>query len=335
MSNPLTIVMYHYVRPLHRSRYPELKALELSCFRGQLDFIGRHYTVVDMEQVIAATRGEPLPPRPLLLTFDDGYRDHYEHVVPLLVERGWQGSFFPPACAVREGRVLDVNKVHFTLASVEEPGCLVEAIFAALDEHRGEHDLADNAAYFGTYAHESRYDGPEVTFVKRMLQKGLPDGLRERVIERLFRRFVTTDEADFAADLYMSVDQLREIHAMGMCIGSHGDRHRWLNTLPGEWQRQEVDASLAFLGELGVPRHDWVMCYPYGGYDDGLLAMLRERGCALGLTVEVDLADVWRHDPLRLPRVDTNDLPAQADAVPGEWAWVAASSSRWGAGVSS
>jgi hypothetical protein len=73
MSNCLTIVMYHYVRPMQESHFPNLKALELTRFCWQLDYIQRHYQVITMEEVIAATRGEAsLPERSLLLTFDDG-----------------------------------------------------------------------------------------------------------------------------------------------------------------------------------------------------------------------------------------------------------------------
>ncbi|EWG98243.1 polysaccharide deacetylase family protein [Halomonas sp. BC04] len=320
MANNLTIVMYHYVRPLRGSRYPDLKALELERFRGQLGFIQRHYHVVSMEEVIAATRGDAsLPERALLMTFDDGYRDHYQHVLPLLVDRGLQGSFFPPVCAVRDNRMLDVNKIHFILASGANPRQLIDEIYATLDAKRTEYSLPGNAEYFAAYSRESRYDDPQVTFVKRVLQKGLPKSLREPLIDRLFRRFVTEDERGFAAELYMNSVELRELRSAGMFIGSHGDRHLWLNTLSVEEQRHEIDASLDFLSELGVLAHDWVMCYPYGGYDDSLLGILRDRHCALGLTVEVGVADLTQHDALLLPRLDTNDLPIDGKALPNKW----------------
>ncbi|MFG6179345.1 polysaccharide deacetylase family protein [Halomonas sp. THAF12] len=320
MSQQLTIVMYHYVRPLRGTRYPTLKALELERFRGQLDFIQRHYRVVSMEEAIAASRGDiRLPERALLLTFDDGYRDHHEHVLPLLAARGWKGSFFPPVCAVREGRVLDVNKIHFVLASGVDERRLVDEILTELEAHRDDHDLPDRGELFAAYSRESRYDGPEVTFIKRILQKGLPRALREPLIDRLFKRFVTEDERGFAGELYMGEGELKELHAAGMTIGSHGDRHQWLNTLTPQQQQREIDNSLAFLTNLGVPAQDWVMCYPFGGYDDGLLQLLRARQCALALTVEVGIADLAHQDPLRLPRLDTNDLPVAADAPPGHW----------------
>mgnify|MGYP002737711745 FL=1 len=326
--NPLTIVMYHYVRPIAESRYSGIKGLELEHFRGQLNFIDRHYRVVTMDEVIAASRGEAtLAPRSLLLTFDDGYLDHHDHVLPELVARGWQGSFFPPACAVRERRVLDVNKIHFALASTEGSGdkgreAMISEILAAIDENRDAHQLRPSADYYSEFAKPGRYDDPQVIFIKRVLQKGLPPALSEQIIHQLFRRFVTEDEASFADELYMNYDQLGALRDAGMCIGSHGDQHLWLNTLDDAQQAEEVEAGLTFLDELGVPRRDWVMCYPYGGYDKRLLELLRRRGCALGLTVEPKLADPLHQDPLCLPRVDTNDLPVSADASTSEMPWV-------------
>lgn len=315
MANNLTIVMYHYVRPLRGSRYPALKALELEHFSSQLDYIQSHYQVVTMEEVIAATRGDVnLPDNSLLLTFDDGYLDHYAYVFLELVSRGLQGSFFPPVCAVRERRVLDVNKIHFTLASDAHPKKLIGKIFSAIDANRDEHGLPSNAEYYEAYCRGGRYDEAEVTFIKRILQKGLPKTLREPLIDELFRHFVTQDEQSFADELYLNENQLREMLDAGMWIGSHGDEHLWLNSLLAKEQRHEIDASLDFLAGLGVQTRDWVMCYPFGGYDDSLLEILREKGCALGLTVNVGVANLSKHDALLLPRLDTNDLPIDGNA---------------------
>ena len=321
MNSPLTIVMYHYVRNLGRSRYPAIKGLDTELFRGQLAYFARHYSVVGMEEVIAAVNGEPeaLPPQPLLLTFDDGYIDHFTNVLPLLAEHGMQGSFFPPAKAIEEGQVLDVNKLHFVLASVDHPDTIVDFLFDALDGIRKEHDLPPNQALFDRLSRDGRYDDPSTLFVKRLLQRELPERVRAELTDALFRRFVTADEAAFSAELYMNPDQLRYMRHAGMFLGSHGHDHYWMNTLCEQAQRREVELSLAFLERLGVDLRQWVMCYPYGGYNASLLNVLRDYDCALGLTTEVTLADLGRHDRLALPRLDTNDLPKQADAAPGQW----------------
>ena len=107
----LTIIMYHYVRDLPRTRFPEFKGLLTSQFEGQLDYITQHYTVCGVQQVIATTRGEgELPSNACILTFDDGFIDHYVTVFPMLEERGIIGSFYPSAKAVEECRLLNTHK---------------------------------------------------------------------------------------------------------------------------------------------------------------------------------------------------------------------------------
>ncbi len=307
----LTIVMYHYVRDLARSRYPRIKGLSVEGFRGQLDYIGQHYNVVRMEELIAAATdpAATLPPRAVLLTFDDGLRDHFTNVLPMLAERGWQGSFFPPARPISARTVLDVHKIHFTLAAVDDQGSLVDVLFSELNERRDHWELSANEVYWRKLARATRLDPAEVIFIKRMLQRELPRALRAEVTDVLFRRFVAADEQAFADELYVTWDQLREMGRQGMYIGNHGTTHRWLDTLSPREQQSEIDESLALMREVGAATERWVMCYPYGAHNDGLRRLLRARGCVLGLTTEVAVADLTRHDLLALPRLDTNDLP--------------------------
>jgi hypothetical protein len=84
----------------------------------------------------------------------------------------------------------------------------------------------------------------------------------------------------------------------------------WLNQVSPEAQVVEIDKSLEFLLTLGIKRDGWTMCYPYGGFNDSLLHILRDRRCRLGFTVEARVADLNGDDRLTLPRVDTNDLPS-------------------------
>jgi len=249
-----------------------------------------------------------MPPNPVLLTFDDGYIDHYTNVFPLLDEYGIQGAFFPPVRAIMEDRVLRVNKIHFLLASITNPAAAIDRMLELVDLCRDSHDLESNDHYRDLYAVANRFDPAEVIFIKRLLQKGLPEDVAESVTDALFCEFVTADEAAFSAELYMSPDQLKTMVRAGMSVGSHGRDHRWLNTLEPQEQAEEVDASLEFLGALGAETDDWVMCYPYGGYDASLLAILRDRSCAMGLSVELGKTDLDAVDPMVLPRIDTNDV---------------------------
>jgi peptidoglycan/xylan/chitin deacetylase (PgdA/CDA1 family) len=104
-----------------------------------------------------------------------------------------------------------------------------------------------------------------------------------------------------------------------MMIGSHGYNHDWLNHLSPEQQATDIDLSLDFLRTIGVESNAWVMCYPYGGWSESLLRLLRERDCAIGFTTQVGLALASGDDPLLLPRLDTNDLPKDGSAAAAGW----------------
>ncbi len=321
MSAGVTILMYHFVRDLARSRFPAIKGLTVDAFRGQLAYLMRHYQIVTMESVLDALAigGIGLPPRAALLTFDDGYADHFDHVFPILDELGVQGSFFPPARPVLEDRVLDVNKIHFILACASRPDALLGDVIAAIDARQDRFQLRRGVEYWSGFDESSRFDTREVTFVKRVLQKTLPEAPRAEIVDELFRRYVTEDETAFARELYMSLDQLRCMRRHGMFIGSHGYSHVWLNAVDRQTQESEVNRSLDFLRKVDPEMKRWVMCYPYGGYDVTTLEVLRAHGCSAGLSVEVGIADLKVNDRLVLPRLDTNDLPHGAMAPPSEW----------------
>jgi peptidoglycan/xylan/chitin deacetylase (PgdA/CDA1 family) len=321
MSSGLTIVTYHYVRDAARSRFPAIKGLTIEAFRGQLAYIARHYQIVTMESVLDALAdgGTGLPARAALLTFDDGYADHFNHVLPILDELGVQGSFFPPARPVLDDRVLGVNKIHFILAAASRPEELLGEVVAAIDARRERFGLRPGAEYWTVFDEASRFDTREVTFVKRVLQKTLPEAPRTEIVNELFRRYVTEDEAAFARELYVNLDQLHRMRRQGMFIGSHGYSHVWLNAVDQRTQELEVSRSLNFLRMVDPAMKRWVMCYPYGGYDATTIEVLRRYGCSAGLSVEVGIADLKGNDRLMLPRLDTNDLPHEGLAPPSEW----------------
>lgn len=312
MSRPVTIVMYHYVRDLERSRFPAIKGLSVARFCRQLDYIQARHTPVSLADLLQAleSEGRDLPPNPILLTFDDGYSDHFANVFPLLDSRGIPGCFFPPAQAVLEHKVLDVNKIHFVLAAVPDAAGLLDQVFSSLAEFRSEYALKTREAYLQSLTGEHRYDTPEVTLLKRLLQRELPEPVRTEIVRRLFTKYVTADEAAFACELYMSVDQIACLRRHGMHIGSHGYTHAWLNRISPEAQAIEIDRSLDFLRMLGIGTSEWSVCYPYGGFNESLLQILRTRRCRLGFTADARIADLDVNDPLTLPRLDTNDLPS-------------------------
>jgi peptidoglycan/xylan/chitin deacetylase (PgdA/CDA1 family) len=322
MQARLTIVMYHYVRDLEHTRFPRIKGLNVAHFREQIAYMQRFYEFVSVNQCIEAIYcGYEIPQNAALLTFDDGYRDHYLNVFPILCALGIQGVFFPPVCAVRDWRVIDMNKIHFILASVnDDPGQLTKDIFSALDRLRSDgHAVAPNKELYDKLAIQSEWDSPQTIFVKRLLQRELSQDLRALIVDELFKSYVAENELAFARDLYMNEEQLREMSSHGMVIGNHGYEHRWMNTISPLEQRWEIENSLDFLQLIGMSTENWLMCYPYGAHDESLRSICSDFGCGMAFTTEVGIANLNMANALILPRVDTNHLPKDKNALPNMW----------------
>lgn len=92
------ILMYHYVSelPPNPDRYRRDLTVLPENFAAQLQYLANagYHTITLDDLYLYWTEGYPLPEKPIILTFDDGYRDAYEIVFPMLLKHGFTGTFF-------------------------------------------------------------------------------------------------------------------------------------------------------------------------------------------------------------------------------------------------
>jgi len=304
----LTIVMYHYIRPIIGSEFPGIKGLEIEGFKRQLDFLENNYSIVSSKQVIdKIIKNKELPSKACWLTFDDGYKDHYQYVLPELINRNLSGAFFPPVVAIKENKVLDVNSIHHILSCSDDNNKLV----ADLNDLCLQFGMTNEQihAYYKEYGVANRFDNADTIFIKRMLQHVLPEQIRNEIVSILFEKIVGIPEAKFSSRLYMNIDEVRKLVSSGMYVGSHGSMHYWLDRINSQKQKVDISSSVEFLEEVGAPTSNWIMCYPYGAYNNTTLSLLKEMGASIGITTDFRKANLEIDDPLILPRLDTNDFP--------------------------
>ena len=311
----LTIVTYHYVRPIKKSSYPLIKGLELESFKIQLDYLEKNYKIITMESLINfAKNSAQLPDSPCLLTFDDGYKDHYLYVFPELKKRGIQGSFFSVAKTVLEKKILDINKIHFILAKEPNANLLIKKIKKLLGDYTNKTDskkLLSFDEYWKKYAVANTLDTKEIVFLKRILQHALPENIRVKICDFLFDHYIKKNQKKFASELYVTNEELKEMIQSNMYFGSHSYKHPWLNTLSKNFQLKEIEKGLNFLNKIGAPTIDWVMNYPYGAYNSDTLDILKAKDCCIGLTMNRAVAELRKEKFLELPRFRTNDFPSR------------------------
>ena len=240
--NNLTVVMYHYVRRIKNSRFAGIKGLELHDFVEQIKFLKKNYNVVTMEQVLAYYElGEQLPKNAALLTFDDGYAEHFNHVYPVLKKYDLQGSFYVPAKTVLENCILDVNKIHFILSACKDFKKLIQRLKLLLVQYTSDYDLRTFDEYYAEFAVANRFDSAEVIFIKRLLQHVLPERLRNTISDQLFIELIGMDDEAFSRELYMDEQQISHLINDGMHVGSHGYDHFWWNKLSPTELNTEID----------------------------------------------------------------------------------------------
>ena len=309
----IRIVMYHYVRDLVNGRYKNIKGLDTELFREQLLFFKNNFNIIRMEDLISAAESKSeLPEKALLLTFDDGYADHFNTVFPVLSNMNIQGSFFIPAQTFCENTLLDVNKIHFILASGNIDDIYDETIKLIEDLKNKGTDLPPTDDLIKEYAIPNRFDNAKTIFVKRMLQTVLPEDIRISISSLLFKKYVGFPEDVFARELYMTKDQILCMKNNGMFIGFHGYNHYWLGRLSKDKQKSEILKALAAMGPF-VDENNLVMNYPYGSYNDDTKNILQELNFKLGLTTKVDICNTTRDNRFELPRLDTNDFPPKSE----------------------
>ena len=301
-SPRLRVVAYHYVRDTSRTRFPRLAACGVDRFRRQIDRLAADHELTTLERALAFLTGGYRPARDLvLLTFDDGLKEHADVVTPLLAERGIEGVFFLTTSCL-DGHVAAVHKSHLLMADLEFSA--YRAAFMRRLESYGidvhvPHEVAER-----TY----RWDTPQVAQFKYLLNFCLDTVLRNRVLDGLFVDHFGS-EAAMARELYLDWDDARAMQASGMVIGGHTHTHLALAHQERQVQKRELATCLERLrARLGDHPH-WPLAYPYGSSSDVTGGLVREAGFTCAFTVDPG-ENAAGDDLFSLCRFDTNDLPA-------------------------
>jgi peptidoglycan/xylan/chitin deacetylase (PgdA/CDA1 family) len=113
------ILMYHHIDnpPPNAGAIRRDLSVTPRDFEAQLRYLKQEgYESITLNDLILyLTVGKPLPPKPIVFTFDDGYTDAYTHAYPLLRQFGFVGTFF-----LISGPIDFNNPEHLSWAEIEE-----------------------------------------------------------------------------------------------------------------------------------------------------------------------------------------------------------------------
>ncbi len=92
------ILMYHYISepPRDADKYRRDLSVTPRSFEEQMAYLAENgFESVDLYDLsLAITAKRELPEKPVIITFDDGYRDNFENAFPILQDHGMKATFF-------------------------------------------------------------------------------------------------------------------------------------------------------------------------------------------------------------------------------------------------
>jgi peptidoglycan/xylan/chitin deacetylase (PgdA/CDA1 family) len=113
------ILMYHYIStpPEDANEFRVDLSVEPAVFQEQMAYLAYNgYTAIDLYDLTLAIAGKAeLPPKPVIITLDDGYRDAYEHAFPILKAYGHKATIFVITELADQGA-----PTHLTWPMIEE-----------------------------------------------------------------------------------------------------------------------------------------------------------------------------------------------------------------------
>ena len=304
----LPILMYHYVRPNSKRMSERHKVLDVDLFDQQLDLMAKKYDFILGNDLLALDKDNAALDNKIWLTFDDGYRDCIDYVLPSLLARKATGTFYIPTEAIFERKLLDVNKIHILLSGQATPKEIVkiasevflemgleEVVKISFDELFAKHGVAN------------LWNDSETEFIKKLFQKLIPTEIRKKYLANVFNQLVKRSESSWVDELYLSPEDVQTLVECGMEVGSHGHSHEWLEEMTLDGQQDELTKSFTYLDNAVKNGKSRSMCCPFGSYNDDTLDILRSLDVQTAvLNRQQKYADfeVGASDLLELDRID-------------------------------
>lgn len=301
----MKIIMYHYVRQSLK-HLPYFRYLHFENFKKQLDFFDKKFGFVSYNEFVYLKENpkflEQLKNK-ILLTFDDGFKDHYTYVYHELKKRKLFGIFFVPTRVFKQNKALDVHRVHHLLGKIGG-GDLLKFTQKILKTH---HMKKSYLKLFGAYYQELDDDKNSRDF-KLLLNYFIKPKYKEKILDQVVSHF--WDDEEIFRDLYLSQEELKIMGENQMLLSAHAVNHLSFKTLNLKEQKQELKSSVGFLNSL-IKQPVSLFGYPYGEDTAYARKWLKKHHFDFAFTAIPGKDIVYKdliHDRFRLSRYDCNEF---------------------------
>jgi len=281
----LRVLTYHRVD--EPTRRPWLDPSQISAsprdFDEQMAYLATYYQMVTVGDVLCALQSRnktELPPRALLITFDDGYLDFEEQAWPILKRYKIPATLFvPTAYPDHPEQTFWWNDLYHAIQNSTRQD--------DIDTPIGKLSLSNAVSRNQAYQQLKNY-------IKTLNHAEAILRVRELCSELRLQP---------AANCIMSWDSLRKLSQEGLTLGAHTRTHPLVNRISLDEAREEAIGSFDDLTrELGFALP--IFAYPSGEFSNDVVNMLEREGFSLAFTTKRGINNINHMNPLRIQRIN-------------------------------
>lgn len=133
----IPILMYHNLVAEEDDPSISKNTMWVGQFQHQMELLEENgFTTITVDQLVEfGNRGKALPEKPVLITFDDGYRSAYELAFPILQEMDFHAAMFPIGVSVGKDTYKDTGLAMVPHFSWEEAKEMAESGLVSIQSH--------------------------------------------------------------------------------------------------------------------------------------------------------------------------------------------------------
>lgn len=252
------------------------KGVDVRVFKKQVEFITRHFNVINMDQYKSHVSGRSRPGlHEALITFDDGDDEFETYILPVLKNHNCPAVIFVPTAYP------DSNLKFWHVRVSNLFACATEETWKSLKQKENSlpPDIQDINDTISVKTAQEKASGCRK--IVRFLDSQ-PVEYTDSVIETMERVIGFEDKLNIGT---LGWNELIRLKEQGIEIESHTVKHRKLTLLDKDAILEELEKSKAHLKQkLAIDSE--AICYPSGAFDDTVLNLSEKAGYKVGFTTQ-------------------------------------------------
>lgn len=268
-------------------------------FSDHLNYIKRHYNVISLRKLVDSLKRGKIPPRSVVLTFDDGFADNFSFAYPYLKKYKIPATIFLVTDCIDKRRYIWIQELYCLINTCGAEN-VIEALKSLLDSSKN--DRLTNRPASNTNPRQG---------IEKFMTYAVEKKERDEILTKLFRAFgISRKKISLENNIFLNWRQVKQMRRSGIHFGNHGESHTSLSAIPLDEQLKEIANSKKMI--VDKINTDFVpFSYPFGQANDFTPAtkeMIESTGHSCIVTSMPTLNNA-QTSPYELGRIPIQNIP--------------------------